>query len=221
MDAKLSFRARSTPVEFPSSRVASETGRRASRRHRRVADTRAAAGRKTVHALDDKQQTVVVLGGTGRVGSAAAAALLRDAGQGVEVALAGRSSERWGEAKGRHRELSEAKFVQVDVNDKASVMRAIEGADLVINTAGPFQRRDNCAALEAAIDSGVKYLDVCDDSAYGAKAKALNEKAKNANISAITCAGIYPGVSNLMALDTAETMKAEFRADVALSLIHI
>ena len=161
MDAKLSFRARSTPVEFPSSRVASETGRRASRRHRRVADTRAAAGRKTVHALDDKQQTVVVLGGTGRVGSAAAAALLRDAGQGVEVALAGRSSERWGEAKGRHRELSEAKFVQVDVNDKASVMRAIEGADLVINTAGPFQRRDNCAALEAAIDSGVKYLDVC------------------------------------------------------------
>ena len=74
MDAKLSFRARSTPVEFPSSRVASETGRRASRRHRRVADTRAAAGRKTVHALDDKQQTVVVLGGTGRVGSAAAAA---------------------------------------------------------------------------------------------------------------------------------------------------
>jgi len=215
MDAKLSFRARSTPVEFPSSRVASETGRRASRRHRRVADTRAAAGRKTVRALDDKQQTVVVLGGTGRVGSAAAAALLRDAGQGVEVALAGRSSERWGEAKGRHRELSEAKFVQVDVNDKASVMRAIEGADLVINTAGPFQRRDNCAALEAAIDSGVKYLDVCDDSAYGAKAKALNEKAKNANISAITCAGIYPGVSNLMALDTAETMKAEFRADEA------
>ena len=65
--------------------------------------------------------------------------------------------------------------------------------------------------FRSAIDSGVKYLDVCDDSAYGAKAKALNEKAKNANISAITCAGIYPGVSNLMALDTAETMKAEFR----------
>ena len=77
------------------------------------------------------------------------------------------------------------------------------GADK-INTAGPFQRRDNCAFQ--AIDSA-SVPDICGDSAYSAKAKALNEKAKNANISAITCAGIYPGVSNLMALDTAETQK--------------
>lgn len=38
--------------------------------------------------------------------------------------------------------------------------------DLVIHAAGPFQRRDKCHALEAAIETGTPYLDVCDDVAY-------------------------------------------------------
>jgi saccharopine dehydrogenase-like NADP-dependent oxidoreductase len=187
------------------------------RRHRAVRaraseDANEASERTTTTTTTTTTTKVVVLGGTGRVGSATAAALVRGANGGVEVTLGGRSRERDAEAKARHRGLANASFVEVDVCDKASVTRAIQGADLVINTAGPFQRRKSCAALEAALESGVKYLDVCDDASYGAEAKKLSEKAKAAGVAAITCAGIYPGVSNLMARDIVESMKAEFRA---------
>jgi len=112
------------------------------------------------------------------VGSATASAIRRALGNRGELTLGGRTRERASEAKARHAELVDAAFVEVDVLDKQSVMRAIEGADLVVNTAGPFQRRESCAALEAAIELGVKYLDVCDDASYGARAKKLSDKEK-------------------------------------------
>lgn len=40
------------------------------------------------------------------------------------------------------------------------------------------------------------YVDVCDDTKYSQKAKSFKNKAIDANIPAITTAGIYPGVSN-------------------------
>ena len=208
-------------------RAANATTTTTTRHRRRHRAVRARASEDANEASERTTTTtttttkVVVLGGTGRVGSATAAALVRGANGGVEVTLGGRSRERDAEAKARHRGLANASFVEVDVCDKASVTRAIQGADLVINTAGPFQRRKSCAALEAALESGVKYLDVCDDASYGAEAKKLSEKAKAAGVAAITCAGIYPGVSNLMARDIVESMKAEFRATEELSLIHI
>lgn len=185
-----------------------------SRRHRSVARAGATASTGDATRAEGERggvdARVVVLGGTGRVGSATAAALAR-AGEGTTVTLCGRSSDGASEARSRHPSLANASFVEVDVCDKASVRRAIEGADLVINTAGPFQRRTSVAALEAAIECGVKYLDVCDDASYGAEAKKLSEHAKAAGVAAITCAGIYPGVSNLMVRDIVESMKAEFR----------
>ncbi|MEW5300170.1 MAG: hypothetical protein WDW36_003119 [Sanguina aurantia] len=41
---------------------------------------------------------------------------------------------------------------------------AILGADLVIHTAGPFQRTENHSVIEAAIAARVPYIDVCDDT---------------------------------------------------------
>lgn len=46
---------------------------------------------------------------------------------------------------------------------------AIEGASLVIHTAGPFQRSENFAPIEAAIEARVPYIDVCDDTTYSEK----------------------------------------------------
>ena len=40
---------------------------------------------------------------------------------------------------------------QVDVDDLHSVTAALEGAALVVHTAGPFQRKENNVVLEAAI----------------------------------------------------------------------
>ena len=64
-----------------------------------------------------KDAKVVVLGGTGRVGGATAAALLgQDAGLTTrDVTLAGRRKEGAMEAKSRHPAMANAAFVEVDV----------------------------------------------------------------------------------------------------------
>ncbi|CAI5499892.1 unnamed protein product [Closterium sp. Naga37s-1] len=45
------------------------------------------------------------------------------------------------------------------------------------------------------------YVDVCDDVAYAGNARSLHGAAVAAGVPAITTAGIYPGVSNLMAAE--------------------
>ena len=47
--------------------------------------------------------------------------------------------------------------------------------------------------LEAAIELGVPYVDVCDDHEYSETTKALHHKAVDAGVPCITSAGIYPG----------------------------
>ena len=43
---------------------------------------------------------------------------------------------------------------------------AISGHDLVVHTAGPFQRTNNHRVLEQAIACKVPYIDVSDDLPY-------------------------------------------------------
>lgn len=138
---------------------------------------------------------VVVLGGTGRVGSSTAAALAA-AVPGARISLAGRGGdgEAFRAAVGRRSELGAAKPLRCDIDDPASLAAALKGADLVIHAAGPFQRRSDCDVLEAAIAAGVPYMDVCDDTDYSQRAKGLASKAAAAGVPAITTTGIYPGV---------------------------
>ena len=139
---------------------------------------------------------VVVLGGTGRVGSSAAAALAA-AVPGARISLAGRTpgDDNFRAALARRPELAGAASpLRCDIDDPASLAAALKGADLVIHTAGPFQRRTECNVLEAAIAAGVPYMDVCDDTEYSQRAKKLHSKAAAAGVPAITTAGIYPGV---------------------------
>ena len=113
------------------------------------------------------------MGGTGRVGSAAAAALLASDPDVGTVVLAGRSPDAAADAKARHPSLASAEFARVDAADPASLAAVIAGADLVVHSAGPFQGGgDECAVLDAAIAARVPYLDVCDDAEYASKAKS-------------------------------------------------
>ena len=41
--------------------------------------------------------------------------------------------------------------MQVDVDNLESVKRVLQGAAIVVHTAGPFQRKDQSLVLEAAI----------------------------------------------------------------------
>lgn len=101
-------------------------------------------------------------------------------------------------------------FAQVDITDKASIRAAIEGADLVIHTAGPFQRSKNYNVLETAIDTKTPYLDVCDDTTYSKGSKGYSAAAQAAGVPAIITGGIYPGTSNVMAAHMVSVAREEY-----------
>jgi hypothetical protein len=141
---------------------------------------------------------VVLIGGTGRVGSSTASNLKRVIPD-VELALGSRTRATFDAAVARRPDLSGAQHVQLDIDDQSTVERAIDGADLVVHTAGPFQRKGVCSVLQAAIRRKVPYLDVCDDTSYAKMARGMAGEAQAAGVPCITTGGIYPGVSNVMA----------------------
>jgi len=152
---------------------------------------------------------VVILGGSGRVGSSTAVAL-KKAVPAANIAIGCRTEESFRQLKVTRQELESPEFKKCDVEDIVSITAAIKGADLVIHCAGPFQRRSNCNVLEAAISAGVPYLDVCDDTEYALRAKSFHQKAIDAGVPAITTAGIYPGVSNIMAAHMVSIAREEY-----------
>ncbi|KAI0512269.1 hypothetical protein KFK09_012908 [Dendrobium nobile] len=149
---------------------------------------------------------VIILGGTGRVGASTAAALSRLCPS-VHLVVAGRNREKGATIASKLGENAE--FVWVNVDDIYSIQAALEGMDLVVHSAGPFQQEEKCNVLEAAISSKTTYLDVCDDTNYAWRAKSFHEKAVAAGVTALTTCGIYPGVSNVMAAELVRMARSD------------
>lgn len=138
-------------------------------------------------------QQVLILGGTGRIGSSVAADLIEHTP--VTLQLAGRSESRGEQLDTRFG--GRAQFLSLDLADQEGLDRAIAGVDLVIHCAGPFHFRDG-RVLKSCIQQGVNYLDVSDHPSFTRKALALRDAATRAGITAIVNTGIFPGISNSM-----------------------
>jgi len=121
---------------------------------------------------------VIVLGGTGFFGGAAAAAL-RDAG--VPVTIAARRSGD----------------LRVDAHDPESLRRALRPGDVVLDAAGPFQAR-NTALVEAAIDIGFDVVDLADSSAYVRRVVQLGDRAAAAKVRLLPACSTASAVSHAM-----------------------
>lgn len=138
-------------------------------------------------------QQVLILGGTGRIGTQIAADLL--AHTAAQVTIAGRNPEV---GIKRSQELgNRCRFAAIDLNDWIYLLDSIAQSNLVIHCAGPFHHR-NAIVLKACIDLGVNYLDVSDHPSFTCKAIALRAKAEAAGITAIVNTGVFPGISNSM-----------------------
>ncbi|CAO2204929.1 unnamed protein product [Urochloa humidicola] len=149
---------------------------------------------------------VLVLGGTGRVGGSTATALSKFRPD-LNILVGGRNREKGESFAAKLGERSE--FVQVDTRNVRMLEKALQGVDLVVHTAGPFQRAEECTVLQAAISTKTAYIDVCDDTDYSWRAKDFHEQAKAAGVPAITTTGIYPGVSNVMAAELVHAARSE------------
>jgi saccharopine dehydrogenase-like NADP-dependent oxidoreductase len=146
-------------------------------------------------------QRVLILGGTGRIGSSVAADVVTHTR--ADVILAGRNKtigDRLCQQLG-----DRVRFQAVDLADTDGLKTAISQAHLVIHCAGPFHHRTG-AVLSACIASGVNYLDVSDHSSYTRKAMELASEAQQAGITAIANTGIFPGISNSMVRQDVEQL---------------
>ncbi|OAY66925.1 hypothetical protein ACMD2_24015 [Ananas comosus] len=149
---------------------------------------------------------VLVLGGTGRVGGSTAVALSKLLPD-LRILVGGRNREKGVALVSKLGENSE--FVEVNIDDASILEAALKDVDLVVHAAGPFQCKEKCTILEAAISTKTAYVDVCDDTDYAWRAKGFHKEAIAAGVPAITTAGIYPGVSNVMAAELVRAAKSE------------
>ncbi|HKS46933.1 MAG TPA: saccharopine dehydrogenase NADP-binding domain-containing protein [Amycolatopsis sp.] len=92
-----------------------------------------------------------------------------------------------------------ARGIGLDVSNATALEAALRGADVVLNTVGPFFRF-GVPVLTAAIEAGCHYLDICDDWEPTLDMLALSERARAAEVTALIGMGATPGASNLLAL---------------------
>lgn len=152
---------------------------------------------------------ITVLGGCGAVGSVAVRTLVT--GDDFErIIIADMNLEKLEElvSELKDNRLSALKF---DANDPDSIKETIKGSSVVLNTVGPFYKFGPII-LKAVIESGLNYVDVCDDYDATEKILALTEEAKKANVSALIGMGSSPGIANVLIRFCAETLLDEMES---------
>ncbi len=149
---------------------------------------------------------VIVLGGSGAVGSVAVKTL---ASQDLcsHVTIGDKNMER---ARSIVSQTGSGKVsaVEVDAEDGISIRNAIEGHDVVLNCVGPFYRSVKII-MSAVLDAGIDYIDVCDDVDVTLDLLAMDGKAKEKGITALIGMGSSPGATNLFARFAYESLLDE------------
>lgn len=129
---------------------------------------------------------ILVLGGAGRVGRRVAEILASRAIGDVVC--------------GDHAEPADGvptSFLRVDVADDAQLASAVDAHDVVVNTVGPFDRW-GARVLDAAIERGTDYLDICDDPWPTIDLLRRGPLAARRGVRAVVGLGASPGLPNLL-----------------------
>ena len=152
---------------------------------------------------------IVIIGGTGRIGTAVAEHLLARA-EPAQIMLAGRDRARGEAAVAEVRRqrmgmfsLSRVEYLEVDWRDSGSLAASLNGAAAVVHTAGPYAG-ETPDVLAAAIAAAVPvYVDLSDPVPYLRSALELDGSAQSSGTLALCAAGAFPGLSNVLAMECA------------------
>jgi saccharopine dehydrogenase-like NADP-dependent oxidoreductase len=107
------------------------------------------------------------------------------------------------------------RVVDLDIVEQPEALRElIEPAKLVANFAGPFYRTGP-VILQACIDAGTDYLDVCDDSDTTLDLLKLDGEAKRAGVRCLVGMGSSPGVMNLLVRAAVDVLGEAQTVDIA------
>ncbi len=91
--------------------------------------------------------------------------------------------------------------LQLDVNDRDNVVRAMKGCNVVI---GAVSYRCNVALTKAAIEAGVSFCDLGGNDAVVEEQLRLGESARKSGVAIIPNCGLAPGLANILAARGAE-----------------
>ena len=157
---------------------------------------------------------ILVVGGSGRVGGSVVCQLTK---HNAIVKVGGTKLESFQQSQARWKQLfptyadnfDSIPFYSINREDATSIAdilleadKSQQKIDLVVHTAGPFQGKVNSpnGVIQACVENGVAYIDVCDDYCTASAAKAkYTQTALDANVPCIVSTGCWPGVSSLMA----------------------
>ncbi|MDJ0761350.1 MAG: saccharopine dehydrogenase NADP-binding domain-containing protein [Myxococcota bacterium] len=153
--------------------------------------------------------TVIVLGGSGIVGSYAVRTLAES--DVFSRVLIGDIDMARAEALAT--ELGDkVEPIRVDLMDPSAIETSIAGCDVVLNCSGPFYKLVK-GILEVVIKSGIHYVDVCDDVDVTLEIMAaLDGPAKEKGVKALIGMGSSPGVTNLLGKFACESLLDEAEA---------
>lgn len=149
---------------------------------------------------------VVVLGGCGAVGSVSVETLARHDFF-TEVVIGDYAMEK---ARMLVERIGSPKVsaVFVDAFSPETIRAAIAGSDVVLNCIGPFYSTVK-PVINAVIDAGTNYVDVCDDVDVTLEILDMDARAKEKGVSALIGMGSSPGATNLLAKLAYQTLLDE------------
>ena len=157
---------------------------------------------------------VTVLGGCGVVGTVAVKTLV-SSGEFSEIIIGDINLQKADECVSDIGDECLSSF-KVDASDPAAIKEAIKGSDVVLNCCGPFYKLGPIV-LKAVIESGINYVDVCDDYDATKLLLEMDGAAKKAGISVLTGMGSSPGVANLLVKFCADVMLDEVES---IDILH-
>ncbi len=157
---------------------------------------------------------ILILGGYGNFGKRIATVL---AAKGFSVVIAGRNGQK---ARQLAKTLGgNATIAVFDINvDLPQQLQTIDPG-VVVNTCGPFQTSNYNVAI-ACIDAGIHYIDLADGRAFVTGITRLDQKARQAGISAISGASTVPGLSSAVVENFLPEFSHISRLDFGISPGH-
>ena len=139
---------------------------------------------------------ILIIGGYGTFGGRIARLLADDAR--LTLLIAGRTLHKAESFVDRYQDL--AKMIPVPFDRDGDVLQQISdlAPEIVVDASGPFQAygRDPYRVVEAAIASGVHYLDLADASEFVYGIEAFDSRAREARVFVLSGASTCPSLSS-------------------------
>ncbi|MGQ9723387.1 MAG: saccharopine dehydrogenase family protein [Candidatus Jordarchaeum sp.] len=106
------------------------------------------------------------------------------------------SAQRFAQALGDSR----VDALRVDASKRSQLVNVFKGYDLVMNTVEPYYRFA-VPVVKVAIETGVNYIDICDDVEPTMELLKLDKEARDSGVFVVVGLGASPGLTNLIVKD--------------------